>query len=163
MKNSRMMLLSAVLVVAAAASANAQATHQATQTVDITISAVNRISVGAGTPTLTINTAVAGDAPTDATASSSWSITTNQTGTKVTAKINSAMPSGASLLVTLAAPAGATSIPTVNLDASDKDVVTGITQLNAAGLGLSYTLQATSAASATTVSKTVTYTVVGGV
>ena len=162
MKTSHM-FLSAVLVVAAAASANAQATSNATQTVDITISAVNRISIGAGTPTLTINTAVAGSAPTDATASSTWSVTTNQPNTKVTAKINSAMPDNTTLLVTLAAPTNATSVADVSLTATDKEVVTGISQLNASGLSLNYTLQATSAANVQTFSKTVTYTVTGGV
>lgn len=161
MKTSRTIMMSALLVVAVAASGAAQNT--ATQTVDITINAVNKISVGAGTPSLTISTAVAGDAPTEASAASTWAVTTNQTNTKVTARINSAMPSGASLLVTLGAPTGATNVADVSLDATDKDVVTGITHLNESGLAIGYKLQATSAAAVTSISKTVTYTVVGGV
>ena len=65
MKNSHTMIMSAVLVIAAAASASAQNT--ATQDLTINVQAINKISVSGGAHTLTINTATAGNAP-----SASW-------------------------------------------------------------------------------------------
>lgn len=161
MKRSRTMIMSAFLVIAAAASASAQT---ATQDLTINIQAISKITVAGGAQTLTINSATAGNAPDDATATTSWAVTTNGTGMKVTASIGTAMPSGVSLLVNLANPTDATSAGAVSLDdGSAKDVVTGITKLNEAGLSLTYTVQATALAGVQSISKTVTYTVTSGV
>src|SRR5688572_13158794 len=92
-----------LLIVAAAASANAQT---ATQTVTFQVDAINQVAV-AGTPTLAITAAVAGGAPTTVTSTgNTWAVTTNQTGAKITASIGSAMPTGVTLSANLAAPAG---------------------------------------------------------
>jgi hypothetical protein len=134
----------------------------ATQTVTFQVDAINQLSV-AGSPSLTINTATAGSAPTSATsAGNTWSVTTNQTGAKITANIASAMPSGLTLSALLGAPSGATSAGTKALGTSDVDLVTGITKLNAAGLGLTYTLDATPAAGVVSGTRVVTFTITGG-
>lgn len=159
MKNSRTMIMSAFLVIAAAASASAQT---ATQDLTINIQAINEIAVVGGAHTLTINTATAGNAPDDATWATTWAITTNETGMKVTASIGSAMPSGTTLKVNLGEPTGGASVGDVSLDNTAKDVVTGISTLNESGLSLTYTVQATAAAGVQSINRTVTYTVTSG-
>jgi hypothetical protein len=155
------MLISGLLVAAAATSAAAQT---ATQTVTFQVDAVNQVGV-TGSPTLAITTAVAGNAPTSATSSgNTWAVTTNQSTAKITASIGSNMPAGVTLSANLGAPAGASSAGLVALSTVAVDVVTGITQLNASGLSLSYQLDATSAAGViTSTTRIVTYTVTGGV
>jgi hypothetical protein len=148
-----------VLAAAFAGSAHAQT---ATQDVSYEVQAISQISFS-GSPTLTISTATAGSAPTAATASATYAVTTNETGQKITAEIDSDMPSGVGLSVSLAAPSGATSAGAVSLSTTAQDVVTGISTLNASGLGVSYTLTATSAAGVVPAgSRTVTYTIAAG-
>ena len=135
-----------------------------TQTVSFSVDPVNQMSVSGNPGALTISAAVAGSALTSVTdATTTWAITTNQTGTKVTAAIDAAMPSGATLKVNLAAPTLATSAGAVTLGTVAADVVTGITKLNETGKTITYTLSATSAAGVVaSSSRTVTYTVVAG-
>jgi hypothetical protein len=159
MKNSRTMIMSALLVIAAAGSASAQT---ATQDLTINIQAINKITVAGGAHTLTINTATAGNAPDDATWTTSWAITTNQDNMKVTASIGSAMPSGTALVVSLGEPTGATPAGDVSLDNTAKDVVSGISKLNESSLPLTYTVSATAAAGVQSIARTVTYTVTTG-
>ena len=135
-----------------------------TQTVSFSVDPVNQMSVSGNPGALTISAAVAGSALTSVTdATTTWAITTNQTGTKVTAAIDEAMPSGVTLKVNLAAPTLATSAGAVTLGTVAADVVTGITKLNETGKTITYTLSATSAAGVVaSSSRTVTYTVVAG-
>jgi hypothetical protein len=89
-------------------------------------------------------------------------VTTNQTGAKVTASINSNMPAGLTLSVSLGAPAGTTSIGN-SLSTTAVDLVTGITKLAQGGLSVGYTLDATPAAGVVaSTTRTVTYTITGG-
>ena len=157
----RSKILAAILIVTAAASANAQT---ATQTVTFQVDAINLVSV-AGTPTLTITAAVAGGAPTSVTSTgNTWAVTTNQTGAKITASIASNLPSGVTLSADMGAPSGGTSAGYQSLGTSAVDLVTGITKLNATGLSLSYKLDATAAAGTmTSTTRVVTYTITGGV
>lgn len=149
----------ALALTAAAGEASAQ-----TQTVTYSVSAINQMSVSGNPGALAITTATAGSAPTDATsATTTWAITTNQTGTKVTGAIDLAMPAGVTLKVNLAAPTGATSAGAVSLGAIAGDLVTGITKLNESAKTITYTLSATTAAGVVASStRTVTYTVVAG-
>jgi hypothetical protein len=148
-----------VLAAAFAGSAHAQT---ATQDVSYEVQAINQLAFS-GSPTLTISTATAGSAPTSVNASATYAITTNETNQKVTAQIDSDMPAGVGLSVTLAAPSGGTSAGAVSLSTTAQDVVTGISTVNASGLGVSYTLTATSAAGVVPAgSRTVTYTIVAG-
>ena len=79
-----------------------------TQTVTFQVDAINQIAFS-GSPSLVINTATAGSAPTAATAAASWAVTTNQSGAKITASIGSNMPAGLTLTASLAAPTGGSS------------------------------------------------------
>jgi hypothetical protein len=151
------------LVVFTAVSAQAQASMSTTQTVTFEVKAVNQIAF-VGAPSLIITTAVAGSAPTSVTdATSSWAVTCNQTNAKITASIPLAMPAGVTLSATLAAPAAATSLPLVALGTVATDMVTGITKLNQGALGVTYKLDATSAAGVVASgTRVVTYTITGG-
>jgi CheY-like chemotaxis protein len=161
MKISRSMILSGILVIAAAATSSAQT---ATQTVTFQVDAINQVGV-TGSPTMAITAAVAGNAPTSVTsAGNTWAVTCNQTGAKITASIGVAMPAGVTLSATLGAPAGATSAGIKSLGTAAVDMVTGITKLNSSGMALTYQLDATSAAGViTSTTRVVTYTITGGV
>lgn len=162
MKTARILGCIATLALAGAHVAAAQST--ASQTVTFEVDAINQISV-AGTPSLVINAAAAGSAPTSVTASGgTWSVTTNQTGAKITASIASAMPTGLTLSANLSAPTGASSAGLKPLGTTSVDLVTGITKLNASGLSLNYQLDATAAAGVvSSTSRVVTFTITGGV
>jgi hypothetical protein len=147
----------AILVAATAASA-----QTATQVVTIQVNAINQIAFS-GSPSIVINAAVAGNAPTSATASANWAVTTNQSGAKITASIGSAMPAGLTLSANLAAPAGGTSAGSSALSTTAVDLVTGITKVAQGSLGVTYTLDATPAAGVvSSTTRTVTYTITGG-
>jgi hypothetical protein len=153
-------ILATVALLAGATTASAQT---ATQNVTIQVNAISLIAVTGGSPSLTISTATAGSNPTDATASVSWAVTTNQSNQKVTASINSAMPANVTLSAELDAPAGGTSAGAQSLSTTAVDMVTGISTLASAGLGLTYTLSATPAAGVVaSTTRTVTYTITAG-
>jgi hypothetical protein len=133
----------------------------ANQTITFSISPINEIAVSGNPGALTISTATAGNPPDPVTdASTTYALTTNQTGQKITAATDVAMPSGVTLKLAMAAPAGATSAGATALSASAADVVTGISTLNQSALSITYTLSATCAAgSMSAASRTVTLTI----
>jgi len=158
MKN-RFAVLTALLAVGVAATAQAQT---ATQSVSYEVQAINKIAVS-GSPSLTISTAVAGNAPTSVTANATYAITTNESNRKITAQLDENMPSGLALTIELAAPTGATSAGAQSLSTDAADLVTGVSLLNESGLSMSYTLSATAAAGVVaSSSRTVTFTVAAG-
>ena len=159
-KSTNFLAIGALVAFAAVNTASAQVT----QTVTFQVSAINQIAV-TGAPSLTINTATAGSAPTSVTAAANtWSVTTNQSTAMITASIPLAMPVGLTLSANLTAPAGATSTGLTALGTVAVNVVTGITKLNSAALGLTYQLDATAAAGVvTSATRVVTYTITGGV
>src|SRR6185503_8886059 len=141
--NAKRILMTVALMVGASSIAAAQT---ANQTVTFQVDAINQIAF-AGSPSLVINTATAGSAPTAATANVSWAVTTNQTGAKITASIGSNMPAGLTLTVNLTAPTAAgASAGVQSLSTTSVDLVTGITKLAESGLGVAYSLSATAAA-----------------
>jgi hypothetical protein len=127
------------------------------------VNAINQISF-AGSPTLTITTATAGNDPTSAVdASSTWSVTCNQTGAKISATIPSIVGTGLTLKVNLTAPAGASSAGLTALGTVAVDLVTGITKEKGSALNATYQLDATPAAGVvSSATKVVTYTISGG-
>jgi hypothetical protein len=158
--NAKTILATMILMAAAASAASAQT---ATQTVTFQVDAINQIAF-TGSPSLVINTATAGVDPTAATATATWAITTNQTGSKITASISSAMPTGVTLSVDLGAPAGGASAGAKALSTTAVDLVTGLTKVAQGALGVTYSLSATAAAGVvSSTSRTVTYTITGGV
>lgn len=136
----------------------------ATQLVTLEVQAINQIAVSGNPGALVISTAAAGSAPTSATSSTTtWALTTNETNKKVTASLSSALPSGVTLSLQLAAPGASASAGSVALGTSAVDLVTGIGTLNASGLAVTYTLSATAAAGVVpSTTRTVTLTLVTG-
>ena len=159
MTASRLLLASCLL----AGSATVAVGQTATQVITFQVSAINQIAFS-GSPSLVINSAIAGAAPTSVSdASSLWAVTTNQTGAKITASINSAMPAGLTLSVDLTPPAGASSAGAQSLSTTAIDVVTGITKSAQGALSVNYSLAATPAAGVvSSTTRTVTYTITGG-
>ena len=148
----------ALVTLAVAGTAGAQ-----TQTINFSVAAINQLALSGNTVTLNIVSAAAGSNPTQATDNAStWAVTTNQSGAKISASLNSDMPSGLTLQVSLGAPAGASSVGAVTLSSASADLVTGVSQGAASGLAMNYTLDATPTAGVTSGTRTVTYTITGG-
>lgn len=150
MKNK--MLKSVVTALAVTGMFAAMTTVQASdtdgQTLTFEVAPINELVLTAETASVTVDAAVAGSAPTSATSADAgtYSITTNQTGRKITAAIDTDMPAGVTLTVTLASTGG-TSAGAVTLTVAEAgDVVTGISTLNESAQAITYGLTATSAA-----------------
>lgn len=162
-------MLTAVLIAGfvLATSAAVFAGSTAAQTFNVQVSAINEISVSASPGTMNVTAASAGVDPTPVTdATTTYSITTNETNKKITGQITAggAMPAGTWLSVTLQAPPGATSAGEVDLlAASAVDLVTGITKCLGPTKTITYELGATAAAGTlTSTSKTITFTIAAG-
>lgn len=154
-------ILSAVLAVAAASVAFAQDT--ATQTVTYSVSAVNSITV-IGTPTLALTDLnAAGTAFEEDTDTATYSLFTNSAGMKITASLDSDMPTGFTLALEMAAPAGTESAGSSELSAAPADLVTDISNVDATDLVMTYTLNADATADAAeSGTRTVTFTITDG-
>jgi hypothetical protein len=160
MKKIYIAAIIAAVVNLAAPNAEAQS-NEATQIVSFEVQAINSISVS-GSPSLTISAANAGSAPTSVTANASFAITTNEVNQKVTASIDSDMPSGVTLSVLLGEPTGANATQQ-DLSSVAKEVLSGVSTLSESGLSIEYTLAATAAAGVVGAdSRTVTYTIIAG-
>ncbi len=154
-----------VAVAIATISLGTQARAQsATQVVRIQVNAINQIGVSGSPAPLVINSATAGSAPTSVTATStSYAITTNEANQKIAASLDQPLPSGVTLEVALAPPAGATSVGSVALGTAAADVVIGISIVAASSLPITYRLSATPQAQMSAPeARTVTFTIVSG-
>jgi len=113
---------------------------------------------------LRVSTAVAGSEPIAVTnASTTYTVTTGNPNRfhKITALLSAPMPVGLTLTGNFAAPAGATSLGPVALDAIARDVVLGIPRRTTSTHTITYTLLATVAAGVIpNSSRTVTLTIV---
>jgi hypothetical protein len=123
--------------------------------------AAQTISVSGSPSALRITTAAAGSPPTAVSNSATtYSVTNVLLPRKITAKLNSDMPVGVTLTITLAAPPGATSLGAVTLTTTAQDVVQNIGLGTFSNLAITYQLSATTAAGVVaSASKTVTLTV----
>jgi alpha-L-arabinofuranosidase len=130
----------------------------ATQQVSINVAEIAVIAVQ-GNVSMTINAATAGQAPDAANASATYAVTTNGTQKKITAELDSNMPSGLTLSATMAAPSGASSAGKQALSSNPVDLVTNVTKVRGSGLSLSYEAVATVEADVASTSRTVTYTI----
>lgn len=159
MKKLTILITAAVLVVALASAA--MAANTTNQSVTISVGAINEISVS-GNPAapLTVSTATAGSEPSAVNdATTTYAITTNGAGNKITGRIDTTMPTGTTLEVLLAAPTGGTATKQA-LSATAVDLVTGISKKAEAAKTITYTFTATVAAGVvTSTTKTVTFTV----
>ncbi len=145
------------LALIASSTAFAQS-NVATQQVSINVSEIAIIAVQ-GSVSMTINQATAGQTPDAATASATYAVTTNGTQKKITAELDSDMPTGLTLNATMAAPSGASSAGKTTLSSSAVDLVTNVTKVRGNGLSLAYEAIATVDADPENVSRTVTYTI----
>ena len=143
----------------ASISGGVHAADSAAQEVDITVQAVNEISVGTAVA-LSISAATAGVSPTGI-ASTTYSITTNSTTSKkITAQLTAALGTGLTLSVNLQAPSTGTSAGSVPLGVSPVDVVNSIEAVAQTGLTISYAATATVAVAPNSYTADVTYTIV---
>lgn len=156
------LVVALVLLMLAGTAAMAANTDQ--QTVTYEVQAINEISVSGDPAALIVSAATAGSQPDAATdATTTYSITTNQSNRKITGAINTAMPANTTLSITLAAPTGGSSAGPVNLTALAADLVTGISTLAESAKQISYSFTAlTTAGVIASANKTVTLTVTAG-
>ena len=161
MKKLSVLLIAAVLF---GACGLAFAGTDSNQTITYQVQAINEIAVSGNPGALIVNTAVPGSQPTAATdATTSYSITTNNSDKKITGVLSAAMPSNTALKLNLTAPTGGSSAGQVTLTATDQDLVTDISTLAQSGLGVAYEFSATLSAGIITSSvRTVTLTVADG-
>ena len=115
-----------------------------------------------GSPgTLNVNSAVAGYQPDAAVNSAStWNISTNNAAMKMVGRIDSAMPAGLTLEVSLQAPGGASGLGYQTLGTASTDLVSGIGRGFASGLTINYRLTATVDAATGPGGRTVTFSLV---
>ena len=134
----------------------------ATQTVTFSVVSMSRAAVSGTATPIIVRTATVRGAPTGASViGTSYAITTNESNQKIAVSLNAPMPSGVSLAVSLAAPAGAASTGTTTLGTVSADVVTGISGVSATALPIVYTLGAS--APVTSPRRVVTFTITAGV
>jgi hypothetical protein len=97
---------------------------------------------------LTITAATAGQDPTQVTDSATYDITTNcaADAKKVTAALDSAMPSGLTLQLNMTAPTGGTSPGAVTLSDVAADVLTALDAVSEANINMTFSLDATAEA-----------------
>lgn len=101
---------------------------------------------GAPAP-LVVSIALAGNAPEPVTESTTtYTLSATDVTSRITARLDTALPPGVTLRVRLAAPPGATSSGPVVLSTTEQDVLRGIPAGSYAGLSITYTLQATTGA-----------------
>lgn len=121
--------------------------------------AANILTVSGSPANMIITTAVAGQPPTVITdATTTYTITTGAGGGRgVTGQLNTALPAGVSLTVTLAACGGGTSYGPIVLTATAQNLVHGVTATSGCTATITYQLSATVAAGVVALqSKTVT-------
>ncbi len=134
-----------------------------TQTLGYEVSAINELAASGDPGAMNVSAATAGSEPDAVTnTTTSYAITTNcaTDGKKITAVLDTVMPTGTTLKIELAAPSGGTSSGEITLTASAQDVVTAIDGVASSGHQISYELDATVAAGVvSSANKTVTLTI----
>jgi len=134
--------LVATLVIVSAVAALPATTAE--QTLSYQVEAINEIAVSASPVSLIINTAGAGSEPSSVMdATTTYAITTNGgiNSRKITAQLDSDMPAGLTLCITLAPPTGADAmISDVVLSMTPADVVGCINSVAQSELTITYTL-----------------------
>jgi predicted transcriptional regulator len=165
-EESEMKRLLAALAAAAflcLASASVFAASSDTITVNYEVTAINEVSIDEASVTLTVSTATAGSQPDQAEDTAHYDITTNcaTNAKKLTAAINTDMPSGLTLRCYVSAPTGGSTAGAVILSSTVVDTVTGIDAVAETNNWISFTLDATPAAGVvSSASKTCTLTLV---
>ena len=143
----------------------AMATDSDSHQVTITVSTINEIDVAGGdTPepavTLEIDTAVAGEEPTDSAPDTSTTLkwTTNAASKKITVQINLAYPAVTLTVEAIGSTAGTPVVGVVTLSAVASNFITGMGKTKGS-CTLQYIASATVAADPSNYVYTVTYTI----
>lgn len=111
------------------------------------------LSVSGNPGVLAVRTAVPGSPPESVSEqSTSYSLTSLTTTSRVVGRLDQSLPAGVTLKVTLAAPGGATSLGAVTLTTLDQNLVRLILPGDYSGLAIRYELSATTSAGTITVS-----------
>lgn len=126
--------------------------------------AAQTITTSGSPDPLSVRTALPGRQPDDAIGGgSTYSVVVSAANQKITGQLDTPMPAGTTLRITLVAPSGATSSGTIALDTSPRDLVTGLQIGSFANLTITYRLEATTSAGKVALSsRTVTLRVVAG-
>jgi len=147
MKKLFVIMLAMGLCVCASQSVFAAAND--TQTVTYEVTAINELNLDGATVELTVNSAVAGSQPTQATDTDTYDITTNcgTNAKKITGAISETnMPSGLTFKVTMTAPTGGVSSGATTMSTTAADLVTGVDAVAESNIAIDYSLDATVAA-----------------
>lgn len=127
------------------------------------VSSAQSLSTSGSPPALTVSTATAGSEPlpvSDASTTYSTNALSVLAKKKITGQIDSNMPAGTILSISLAAPSGATSNGAVNLDITARDLVVNISNLIPQTRSITYQFTATVSAGVVSSSRVVTLTLV---
>jgi hypothetical protein len=157
-----LLLLAAMAGLSCLFAAAAFAAASDTITVNYEVTAINEINIDDASVTLTVSTATAGSNPDQANDTATYDITTNcaADAKKITAAINTDMPSGLTLRVNMTAPTGGTSAGAVALSSTAANAVTAIDAVAESNISMTFTLDATAAAGVvSSASKTCTLTI----
>lgn len=156
-----LLIATAALLTLTASTASAQS---ASQDVTVVVPEVESLSVSSSALTLTFLAPEVGGSFADVTnATSTYSLTVNTAGNKITGVLDAAYATGITLAVSLAAPSGGASAGSTTLGTAAVDLVTGVSNVNASGLGITYTASADATAlpNAAGETQTVTFTITG--
>lgn len=146
-------------LMALAATARAQT---ATQVIRMEIRPINQLAVR-GTTTFTIPSSQTRVA-TVVSSTASYAVTTNEDNRRIVVALDEALPAGVTLGMRMDAPTGAQSADEVMLSTVPQPAVTGISRLNAADLGIAFSLTTDKAAVVPrSTTRTVRVTLVSGV
>jgi hypothetical protein len=138
------MLLVAILVAVMVPMAWAINCNTHSLSVSYEVAAINEVCLSRDAVSLVVLSAIAGQAPNQASASSTYNITTNtgETSKKLVGSLCSDMPSGLTLKAEASAPSGASSTGAQTITSTPADLVTGIHSVVGNDLPIAFTLDA---------------------
>lgn len=144
-----------------ALSATTARAQSATQDVTIQVAPISVFEIPDSEVMLTITGVDASGDPAPATdASTSYNLTTNATGMKITGMLDTDYSSGLTLQVLFGIPAAGGSATQRTLSTTPQDIVNGLSHVNSVGVPITYTAEATiDVAPSTSEERTVTYTI----
>lgn len=159
LKKLTVLLLTVLFIITVPLVINAGDT--ATQNLNLTVQAINEISLSQPSVDLIVTASEAGLLPekvVDATTTMAYS--TNETNRKITAQLDKALPDGIFMLLEVTSTSG-TSAGEVPLTINPVDIITGISNVAESGETVTYQVNADMNAAPVTDTFVVTYTITG--
>ncbi len=140
-------LLSVGFILTCALTEITLAASSAVQIINVPVAPITVFTISGNPAAIKINSAIPGMQPTgEVNATTTYSISTNESNKKITGMLNSNMPADCYLKIRLAAPSGAVSTGDVILSSKPADLVTGISKVAESGKTITYTFSSTVAA-----------------